>query len=135
ARTGVNSETLIGEFNASHEFVSRVPRVKCTLIPGSARVSRVGESVPFSRTFRGRLFRRDAPKPTRETRALPGLIALDQSDKKKCASLSDTDALRISRREFTKMLTRFDIAPSPAHDVFLFLERKRPLHFCRRTEN
>ena len=38
---------------------------------GSARVSRVGESVPLSRTFRGRSFRRDAETNTRETRALP----------------------------------------------------------------
>src|SRR5207248_3447205 len=81
ARTGVKSKELIGVFNASHEFVFRVPRVKCTLIPGSARVSR-GESVPLSRTFRGRLFRRDAETKTRDACATR-LIALDQSDTNK----------------------------------------------------
>ena len=37
--------------------------------PGSARVSRAGESVPLSRTFLGRLFRQDAETSTRDARA------------------------------------------------------------------
>jgi len=44
-----------------------------TIIPGSARVSRVGEGVPPSWTFREDCFG-GTPKPARETRALPGGI-------------------------------------------------------------
>src|SRR5207249_2670623 len=40
-------------------------------IPGSARVSRVGESVSLPRTFL-KTVSGETPKPTRETRALPG---------------------------------------------------------------
>ena len=43
------------------------------VIPGSARVSRVGEGVPPSWTFREDYFG-GTPKPARETRALPGGI-------------------------------------------------------------
>src|SRR5437016_1318950 len=54
-------------------------------VPGSARVPRVGESVPFSRTFRNaparpyrELFRKDCfgetPKPAPESGALPGSL-------------------------------------------------------------
>jgi len=51
------------------------------------------------------------------------------------AAASDADALQSSRIEFAEMLCGFDIAPSPARNVFLFFERERALHFCRRTEN
>ena len=41
-------------------------------LPGSARVSRAGETVSVSRTFKDRFG--ETPKPTRETRALPGSL-------------------------------------------------------------
>ena len=41
-------------------------------LPGSARVSRVGETVPVSRTFKDCFG--ETPKPARETRALPGSL-------------------------------------------------------------
>jgi len=40
-------------------------------ILGSARVSRAGETVPVSRTFLRRLFRRDAETNTRDACATP----------------------------------------------------------------
>jgi len=40
-------------------------------LPGSARVSRAGETVSVSRTFKDRFG--ETPKPARETRALPGI--------------------------------------------------------------
>ena len=43
-------------------------------VPGSARVSRVGKGVSPLRTFREDCVG-ETPKPTRETRALSGIIA------------------------------------------------------------
>ena len=111
---------------ASHKFVLR-------FTPGCAVHAKF--RVAHTSRFRG-LFRRDrfgeTPKPTRETRALPGdLIAPRQSDKR---SVSGPDALHFCGVELTKTFTRFDVAQGPARDILLFIKGERAFHFGRGTE-
>src|SRR5438874_10671120 len=79
----MNADFLSGERRLPACFCrQRIANANC---PGSARVSRAGEDVSSSRTFRLRAeFKRsvgstkdcfgETPNPTRETRALPGMI-------------------------------------------------------------
>src|SRR5438874_6254655 len=79
----MNADFLSGERRLPACFCrQRIANANC---PGSARVSRAGEDVSSSRTFRLRAeFKRsvgstkdcfgETPNPTREMRALPGMI-------------------------------------------------------------